>query len=109
FDKTPKNTSSLSGQDWIDDLLAGHDDCFYNELGVHKHVFRSLMAVLARDTDLHGMWHVSAAEHLCIFLHYAHGSLSNRALQERFQRSGDTITKLSIAFISKDCLSDLFN
>ena len=28
FNKTAKNTSSLSRQDWIDDLLTGHDERF---------------------------------------------------------------------------------
>ncbi|KAI9448731.1 hypothetical protein BJY52DRAFT_1092491, partial [Lactarius psammicola] len=63
------------------------------ELGLNKHVFRRLLSVLARDTGLCDTRHVSAEEQLAIFLHYARRGLSNRALQERFQRSGDTITK----------------
>ncbi|KAH9014106.1 hypothetical protein EDB85DRAFT_1810779, partial [Lactarius pseudohatsudake] len=63
------NTSSLSGQQWVDELLAGHNDRFRNELGLHKHVFRQLSLVLDRDADLCGSWHISVAEHLCVFLH----------------------------------------
>ncbi|KAI9432591.1 hypothetical protein H4582DRAFT_1789091, partial [Lactarius indigo] len=63
------NTSSLSGQQWIDELLAGHDDRFYNEFGLCKHVFRQLSSVLDRDVSLCGSRHVSAVEHICIFLH----------------------------------------
>ena len=101
FNKTAKNTSSLSGQDWIDDLLTGHDEQFYNEFGLRKHVFKNLLSVLSRDASLHGTRYVSAAEDLCIFLQYARRSLSNRALQEQFQRSGDTIMKQVYPLISK--------
>lgn len=112
FAKIAKHTSMLSGHQWIEELLAGHDERFYNELGLHKHVFRQLLSVLDRDAGLCGSRHVSASEHLCIFLHYARRSLSNRALQERFQRSGDTITKygLIIGYIAYETItrSDVF-
>jgi hypothetical protein len=93
FNKVPQHTSILSGQGWIDELIAGHDGRFYNEMGMRKHVFWSLLSVLQRDTGLHDTRHVSCEEQLAIFLHYAHRGLSNRALQERFQRSPDTISK----------------
>lgn len=93
FDKVPQHTSKLSGQDWIDELIAGHDGRFYNEIGMKKRTFWALLSVLRRDADLRDTKHVSAEEQLAIFLHYAHRGLSNRALQERFQRSPDTISK----------------
>jgi hypothetical protein len=93
FDKVPQHTSVLSGQGWFNELSAGHDGRFYNEFGMHKHVFRSLLSALRRDANLHDTRHVSSEEQLAVFLHYAHRGLSNRALQERFQRSPDTISK----------------
>ncbi|KAI9449806.1 hypothetical protein BJY52DRAFT_1078290, partial [Lactarius psammicola] len=48
FDKVPVHTSRLRGQDWITELLTGHDGRFHNELGLNKHVFRRLLSVLAR-------------------------------------------------------------
>ena len=92
FDKVPQHTSVLSGQAWIDELIAGHDGWFYNEMGMQKHVFWALLSALQKDTGLRDTMHVSNEEQLAIFLHYAHRSLSSRALQERFQRSGDTIS-----------------
>ena len=103
FNKMAKNTSSLSGQDWIDDLLTRHDEQFYNEFRLQKHIFKSLLSVLSRDASLHGTQHVSAAVHLFIFIQYACGSLSNWALQEQFQQSGDTIMKQVYLLISKGC------
>ena len=96
FAKIAKHTSNLTGQQWCDELLAGHNDRFYNELGMQKHVFDQLLLVLDRDANLSGSRHVTAIEQLCIFLHYARRGLSNRALQEWFQRSRDTITKYDL-------------
>src|SRR6266702_5371845 len=74
---------------WSGELLIGHDGRFHNELRLNKHIFRRLISVLTRDAGLRATQHVSAEEQLVIFLHYAHRGLSNRALQERFQRSAD--------------------
>lgn len=93
FIKTPQHTSVLSGQLWLDELLSRHDGCFYNELGMQKIVFHQLLTMLKTDVGLQGTRHVSAAEQAAIFLHYVRRGLSNRALQERFQRSGDTIMR----------------
>ena len=93
FNRVPVHTSRLTGQNWIDELRDRHDRQFYNEIGLHKHVFTRLVSVLERDADIVQTRHVSADEQVAIFLHYVHRGLSNRALQERFQRSADTITK----------------
>ena len=93
FEKLPQHTSRLSGQQWVDELIAGHDVRFYNELGMQKFVFRRLLAVLEQNGQLSETCHVSTSEQLAIFLHYVQRGLSNHALQERFQRSGDTIAK----------------
>ena len=34
FNTVPQHTSILTGQDWVDELLAGHVTRFYNELGM---------------------------------------------------------------------------
>jgi hypothetical protein len=71
YDKIPVHTSRLTGQDWIDELLIGHNGRFYNELGLNKCVFRCLITVLERDAGLCATRHVSAEEQLAVFLHYA--------------------------------------
>ena len=77
YNKIPILTSWLTGQDWIDEIMTGHDGRFYNELGLNKHVFGCLIMVLERDAGLCTTWHVSAQEQLAIFLHYAQCGLSN--------------------------------
>jgi len=93
FNRVPQHTSALSGQDWINELIAGHDGRFYNEIGMNKHVFFNLIDLLQHDAGIEDSRHVSKEEQVAIFLHYVHRGLSNRTLQERFQRSPDTISK----------------
>ena len=93
FNRVPVHTSWLSGQQWLDELISRHPQRFHNEMGLHKHVFTKLIHMLGRDASLASTQHVLAEEQLAIFLHYAHRGLSNRALQEWFQRSADTVTK----------------
>jgi hypothetical protein len=98
YNKIPQHTSALTGQDWVDELLNGHSGRFYNQLGMHRHVFHKLLDTLRSLTGFDDTKYVSAEEQLMIFLHFARHAKSNRALMERFQRSGDTISK---------CASDL--
>ena len=93
FEKVMQYISILSGQQWVDKLRKGHPKRFKNEIGMRKHVFNKLLEVLKKDGGLEDTRYVSAEEQLAIFLHFAHRALSNHALQERFQRSGDTISK----------------
>ena len=93
FEKTAQHTSVLRGQQWVDELLEGHPARFKNEMGMSKLVFNRLLEVLEEDGGLKDSRYVSSQEQLAIFLHFAHRALSNRGLQERFQRSADTISK----------------
>jgi hypothetical protein len=93
FDKTPQHTSKLTGQQWMEELFEGHDRRFYNQMGMEKHVFRQLIKVLQEKAGLGDTKHVTIEEQLGIFLYMAVTGNSNRKMQERFQRSGDTISK----------------
>src|ERR1700722_9954702 len=62
FDKIPVHTSKLSGQEWMEELLNGHDERFYNEMGMHKHVFQQLLKVLAKLGGLKDSKYISAVE-----------------------------------------------
>ncbi|SRR5260221_798875 len=93
FEKVPQHTSILSGQGWVDELCEGHPGRFKNEMGMSKRVFNNLLELLKKGGGLKDTRYVSAEEQLGIFLHFAHRALPNRGLQERFQRSGDTISK----------------
>jgi hypothetical protein len=62
FVKVPQHTFILSGQGWINELITGHDGRFYNEMGMHKHVYWNLLSVLRKDASLCITRHVSAKE-----------------------------------------------
>lgn len=90
--KTPKNTSKLTGQQWLDELLEGHPQRFYDSMGMNKHVFRALLAELVL-IGLHDTRWVSKEEQLAIFCHLAVTGSAQRHLEERFQRSPYTLSK----------------
>ncbi len=91
--KVPMHTSILSGQGWVNELLNGHELRFSNQFTMDKFVFKRLVVTLRKKAGWGGSKHVSAEEKLAIFLYACTTGLSNQKLQERFQRSGETISK----------------
>ncbi|XP_028052273.1 uncharacterized protein LOC114256795 [Camellia sinensis] len=93
--KVPCRTSILSGRAWITELFEGHNGRFRDELCMPKQVFIRLCTTLVNDFGLrvperpHGL-HVE--ESVAIFIHVLK-NLPNRELQERFQHSGETISR----------------
>ncbi|KAF7348750.1 putative nuclease HARBI1-like protein [Mycena venus] len=89
----PMHTSILSGQIWLDEVLSGHPDRCRRELGMSALEFALLWAELVALGGLAESRYVTAQEQLAIFVYWmVHGS-SQRELQERFQHSGDTISR----------------
>ena len=93
-DKQGYHTSALSGADWVRELLDGHPERIRNELGVHKHVFHALVDEL-KLAGLKNSKYVFLEEQAAIFLYTCVTGLSLRHVGERFQHSGETISKLS--------------
>jgi hypothetical protein len=92
YNKTPYHTSALSGQGWVEELLDGHPERIRCELGICKHVFQGLITALL-GVRLQALCHVTLEEQLAIFLYTCVTGLSTRHIDERFQRSNDTISK----------------
>ncbi|XP_028105815.1 uncharacterized protein LOC114304867 [Camellia sinensis] len=93
--KVPCRTSILSGRAWITELHEGHSGRFRYELCMPKQVFLRLCTTLVNDFGLrvperpHGL---EVEESVAIFIHVLK-NLPNRELQERFQHSGETISR----------------
>jgi hypothetical protein len=91
--RQPYHTSILSGQAWVQELLHGHPRRIRTELGVCEHVFRQLIFTLHhlghRDSKF-----VTLEEQLAIFLYTCVTGLTSQHVGERFQRSGETISRL---------------
>jgi hypothetical protein len=92
FQRVPYHTSSLSGEGWVLELLAGHPERIRCELGVHHHIFAALISEL-REMGHGNSRHVSLEEQLSIFLYGCVTGLPVRHVGERFQRSSDTISR----------------
>lgn len=88
----PYHTSSLSGQAWVQELIAGHPDRIYTELGMRLHVFTAFVFEL-RMCGLSDSRYITLEEKAAIFLYSCVTGLSVRHVGERFQRSNDTISK----------------
>jgi hypothetical protein len=95
--KTPMYNSRRTGVQWVQELLAGHDQRFYNMMGLNKHVYRRLLHDLATHTGLHDSKHVPATVQLAIFLRFCRSGASHRKIREQFQHGPDTISKYTPA------------
>ena len=92
YNKIPYHDSALTGAAWVRELLNGHPECIHNELGVHKNVFNTLI----KELELAGYVsskHVYLGEQLAIFLYTCVTGLSLCHVCERFQHSGETVSK----------------
>ena len=92
IDRTPYHTSALSGQAWVEELLNGHPSRIYNELGVHRRTFSTLVRTL-EGLGIQSSRYVTAEEQVAIFLYTVVTGLSSIHVGERFQRSPSTISK----------------
>ena len=92
YDKEAYHTSTLSGAEWVCELLEGHPDRIHCELGVNKHVFHFLISYLQVIGINHSRG-ITLEEQLAIFLYRCVTGISVRHAGEQFQRSNDTISK----------------
>jgi hypothetical protein len=117
-DKVPMHTSILTGKGWLEELLnggfsmlliklqvchyyliwlisliSGHHNRFHRSMGMERHVFKKLVHCLRFRCRLGPTKHLTDEEQVAIFLRIAKTGLGSREHQERFQRSGDTISK----------------
>lgn len=88
----PQHMSILTGHMWMEELLRGHPDTFYDMMGMRKHVFQRLYWTLCRFCELHDSRWITALEMLGIFCYTAKTGLISRMVKHRFQVSGDTVT-----------------
>ena len=90
--KQDYHTSALMSEAWVNELIYGHPDRIWTELGMKVHVF----LVLVAELRLHGLSDfrdVSLEEQVAIFLYTCVTGLSIRHVGERFQHSNETISK----------------
>jgi hypothetical protein len=77
-------------------MIPGHPVHFRRMMGMNQYVFRRLVLELEAQTWLSPTQYVSSEEQVAIFLRIARMGQSNVEMQERFQRSGDTVSKYEL-------------
>ncbi|XP_056164296.1 uncharacterized protein LOC130137373 [Syzygium oleosum] len=85
--------SVLTGPEWVSELLHGHSDRVYEAFRMERHVFLNLYGLLKSRGWLADSRYVRVDEQVAMFLLMICHKNSNRAVCERFQRSGETVSK----------------
>lgn len=91
--KQPSRGVQSKGSGFMSELLNGPEDVCRDMLRMDKHVFQKLCDVLRQRGLLRDTSGVSIEEQLAIFLSIVGHSERNRVIQERFQHSGETISR----------------
>lgn len=93
FTMQPRMDSNYTGQMWVDEVLNGHDDRCMNSFRMPKNIFHSLLHDLQTNYGLKN-GKVSAMEKLALSLYILGNRESNSNATERFQRSGETVSRI---------------
>jgi len=92
--KEPCMTSSFTGEIWIKELINGHPIRCVNALRMEPDLFIRMSHKLHTKYGLQPSNRMSIFEKVGIFLYTLALGVSNRVVGERFQRSGDTISRV---------------
>jgi len=93
--KTPCRTSALTGRDYVNEVMAPNVNPvrFYEVFKMPKRVLNILIDSLIEQQLLGNSPRVSIEEKIAIFMSIVTRPASNRLAQERFQHSGETISR----------------
>ncbi|XP_022038521.1 uncharacterized protein LOC110941203 [Helianthus annuus] len=91
--KEPCMTSPQTGLAWMMEVLNGNPIRCVNAFRMHPNVFTKLCRELESNYGLQSSDRMSTCEKVGIFLYTLALGLSNRDVGERFQRSGETISR----------------
>ncbi|KAH7840016.1 hypothetical protein Vadar_011431 [Vaccinium darrowii] len=89
----PCRTSAFTGAKWIAELNVGHPKRMYQAFRMSKTNFLALCELLESRYGLREAERISVQEQVTIFLWIVGQRANNRSAQERFQRSGETISR----------------
>ena len=90
--KQPCRTSELTGHKWVQEILHGNDRRCYEMFRMDKHVF-SLLCTALVECGLKSTNRMGVEEMVAMFLHVLGHGVGNRIIQERFQHSGETVSR----------------
>ncbi|KAL1565826.1 hypothetical protein AAHA92_01507 [Salvia divinorum] len=91
--KQPARSLSPKGSFFMAELLSGPDDLWREMYRMDKHVFHKLSDIFRQRDMLRDTPGVVIEEQLAIFLNIVGHNERNRVIQERYQHSGETISR----------------
>lgn len=91
--KQPSRGSTPKGSGFLSELLSADNDVCREMLRMDKHVFHKLCDILRQRGMLRDTAGVMIEEQLAIFLNIVGHNERNRVIQERYQHSGETISR----------------
>ena len=91
--KQPCMTSPQTGEVWMNEVLTGNPIRCVNAFRMHPAVFINLCGELESKYGLKSSDKMSVVEKLGVFIYILAVGVSNRDVGERFQRSGETISR----------------
>nr|GEV05611.1 NAC domain-containing protein 78-like [Tanacetum cinerariifolium] len=83
----------IDGQAWMDEVLNGNPIRSVNAFRMHSNMFLKLCGELESNYGLKASDRMTVVEKLGIFVYTLALGVSNRDVSERFQRSGETISR----------------
>ncbi|XP_060212374.1 uncharacterized protein LOC132639994 [Lycium barbarum] len=91
--RQPSRSSTPKGSGFLSELLSADEDVCREMLRMDKHVFQKLCDILRQRGMLRDTAGVMIEEQLAIFLNIIGHNERNRVIQERYQHSGETISR----------------
>jgi hypothetical protein len=90
--KKPIHTSILTGATYIHGTLTGHEVLCQRRFHMEREIFQALVQKLREKCQLEDGTYVSVEEQVGMFLYTISKNASNRTVQDRFERSGSTVS-----------------
>lgn len=91
YNRQPCRTSLLNGAAWVSELIKGNPSRIFESFRMTRSAFSHFCRELDFISQKSPWSRVDVAEQAAIFLYAMAHNATNRELQERFQRSGETI------------------
>jgi len=92
-DRTRIHDSILTGEQYVSEVLKGHEISCKREFRMEKVIFHKLVDCLREKNLLRDTRGVTVEEQVAIFIYAISKNASNRDLQWRFQHSSETISR----------------
>ena len=90
--KEPRRTSALRAHNWVQEILEGHHIRCYEMFRTEKHIFYAFYEELV-EHGLKQSRNIGELEMVAMFLNTLGHGIGNRMIQERFQHSGEIVSR----------------